>query len=331
MIASVLLPIRNGGPFVREMLDSVFSQTMSDFEVLVWDNGSTDDSLPRVKEVCDRRLRIIYSGPDVGLQKAWFALMREASGKYLVCPGADDVLYPDFLEHGVEEFGRHPTASLIHLGYKVFSDDVGRAKQDICGPPVPLRAYGKELLTQLLIHNFIKMPGALVRSSAAKQAVACAHSELRSAVDWYFWMLLAATGGEFVYSEAPRFAYRVHPEAMSQRKDAAALRAMEDRLAPLLGLIDAARISPQANELLVRFGDSMRLLTALRMVMHVRRCPGGREAYAQLHSGSNPFWDCLWNLGRVAMTLGHERRQRKRMIFPCSGYAFIASLLAKPA
>ncbi len=331
MTVSVLLSIRNGGPFVREMLDSVLAQTMSDFEILVWDNGSTDDSLSRVKELRDRRLRIIYSGPDVGLQKAWFALIREASGKYLVCPGADDVLYPDFLEHGVAEFGRHPPASLIHIGYKVFSDDVGRAEQDMHGPPVPLHACGKELLTQLLIHNFIKMPGALVRSSMAKQAVAHAHSELRSAVDWYFWLLLAATGGDFVYSEVPRFAYRVHPEALSQRKDATALRAIEDRLAPLLGLIDAARVSPQANELLSRFGNSMRLLTALRMVVHGRRCPVGRKAYAQLHSGSTPFWDCLRNLRKVVMTLGHEHRQRKLMAFPCSGYAFIAPSPARAA
>ena len=90
---SICIPMYNAARFIKDCIDSVLSQSFQDLELLVVDDGSTDNSCDIVNSVRDNRIRLIRNQHDyVGsLNK----LLDEAKGKYIARMDADDVMYPN--------------------------------------------------------------------------------------------------------------------------------------------------------------------------------------------------------------------------------------------
>lgn len=98
-LISVIIPVYNGEKYLRECVQSVLTQTFSDFEVIIVDDGSTDSSLVIARELAnlDDRIRI-HEKSNGGLSDARNAGIRETCGEYLTFVDCDDLLYPWALE-----------------------------------------------------------------------------------------------------------------------------------------------------------------------------------------------------------------------------------------
>ena len=95
---SILLPTRNGGPFLRDALDSILGQD-GDFEVVVGDNANEDQTAAVLAERArDQRLRIVRSDVVLTVTENWMHCLRAARGQYRLMIGDDDLLLPDFFE-----------------------------------------------------------------------------------------------------------------------------------------------------------------------------------------------------------------------------------------
>ncbi len=94
-LVSVLLPVRDGGPFLAQAIASLRSQTMPDFEVIAVDDGSTDDSLDQLEAWAedDHRVRVM-SQPNGGIVAALEVARAQARGSYLGRMDADDIAAP---------------------------------------------------------------------------------------------------------------------------------------------------------------------------------------------------------------------------------------------
>ena len=96
---SVIVPVYNGARYIRDCVGSVLEQTYTDFELLVVDDGSTDDS----RRICEKlgeeddRIRVV-SGPHKGVSAARNRGIEEAEGKYLFFLDSDDMIHPRLLE-----------------------------------------------------------------------------------------------------------------------------------------------------------------------------------------------------------------------------------------
>jgi len=106
---SVLLPVFNAERFLREAIESVLAQTYDDFELLVLDDGSTDNSLAILKqfEAKDDRIRI-FSRENKGLVPTLNELILKASGQYLARMDADDTCMPERFGKQVAFMDAHP-------------------------------------------------------------------------------------------------------------------------------------------------------------------------------------------------------------------------------
>src|SRR5208282_4651656 len=90
-LVSVIMNIRNGAAFLREALDSIMAQTFADWELIAWDDCSTDDSARIVAGYKDSRVRYFLSPENTPLGKARDNAIRQAQGEWLAFLDQDDL------------------------------------------------------------------------------------------------------------------------------------------------------------------------------------------------------------------------------------------------
>lgn len=100
-LVSVIMNVRNGAAFLREALDSVLAQTFTDWELIVWDDCSTDNSAKIVREFRDPRILYFLSPEETPLGAARDRAIRQARGEWLAFLDQDDVWLPHKLEKQV--------------------------------------------------------------------------------------------------------------------------------------------------------------------------------------------------------------------------------------
>ncbi len=108
MKASVLIPVYNKAPFVKEAVESVRKGTYPDFEIVCVDDKSTDDSLAVLRSIADPRVRIIELTENRGPAGAANAGLDACIGEYIVRLDADDIATPDRLLKQITFMDAHP-------------------------------------------------------------------------------------------------------------------------------------------------------------------------------------------------------------------------------
>ncbi len=97
-LVSIILNVRNGALFLREALDSVVAQTFADWELIVWDDRSTDDSAKIVSDYHDSRIRYFLAPQETPLGEARNQAIRRATGEWLAFLDQDDIWLPRKLQ-----------------------------------------------------------------------------------------------------------------------------------------------------------------------------------------------------------------------------------------
>src|SRR5829696_6977365 len=125
-LVSVVIPCYNQAHFLEEAIESVLAQSYKDFEIIVIDDGSTDDT----GEVAGRYPRVrLFRQDNQGLAAARNAGLWRSKGEYLVFLDADDRLLPWALEVGLKHLRAHPECAFVSGYYRPIAVD---------GSPLPL-------------------------------------------------------------------------------------------------------------------------------------------------------------------------------------------------
>ena len=122
---SVGLPVYNGQRFLEEAIDSILAQTFTDFELIISDNGSTDNTHAICTSYARRDCRIRYLRNDLNRGGAWNYnnVFAAARGEYFKWAAHDDVLSPKFLERCVEALDSNPNAVLSYTETTVIDEN----------------------------------------------------------------------------------------------------------------------------------------------------------------------------------------------------------------
>jgi glycosyltransferase involved in cell wall biosynthesis len=214
---SVIMPVRDAQRHLAEAVESVLRQRFADFEFLVWDDGSTDASLAMLRRFAERDPRVkVASGPPRGYAEALNDLLARAAGEYVARMDADDVCLPDRFARQVEFLDRNPDVMCVGTATDRIDARgrwIGRRV-----PPQDDAAIQQELLSG---HNPIVHPSVLMRADAAR-AVGGYAVDLMPAEDLDLWLRLGERGRLANLSEV-LFRYRMHPDSVSERSQAAQL------------------------------------------------------------------------------------------------------------
>ena len=103
-LVTVTIPMYNNERYIAETIGSVLAQTMDDFELLVYDDHSTDNSLEIARSFSDPRVTVFASERNLGPEGNWNRSIGDARGRYVKLLCADDLLFPECLEKQVAAF-----------------------------------------------------------------------------------------------------------------------------------------------------------------------------------------------------------------------------------
>jgi glycosyltransferase involved in cell wall biosynthesis len=117
---TVLMPTYNVAPYVREAIDSVLQQTYHDFELLVIDDCSTDDTVSVVRSIDDPRIRIVQNEKNVGLAENLNRGLSHITTEYVARMDGDDIAEPYWLEKEAAMLDNHPEIGICSGGFERF-------------------------------------------------------------------------------------------------------------------------------------------------------------------------------------------------------------------
>ena len=110
---SVIMSVYNGEKYLREAIESILNQTFTDFEFIIVDDGSIDNSLEMIKSYDDERIKIINNEENIGLTKSLNKALKVARGEYIARQDADDISLPNRFEEQIKYFEECPEVVLL--------------------------------------------------------------------------------------------------------------------------------------------------------------------------------------------------------------------------
>ncbi|MDX2693352.1 glycosyltransferase family 2 protein [Streptomyces ipomoeae] len=199
-VVSVVIPCHDYARYLPATLSSVVAQTFHDWEAVIVDDGSTDDTAEVAQSLIarhpDRRIRLVQQA-NAGVSAARNRGIAASTGRYVLPLDADDVIAPTMLEKTVAVLDGNPGIAIASTDVFTFTDD------DLPPQSMRLPAYSRELMLQRLIMFYC----SLYRREVW-QIVGGYDESMRAGEDWDFWVGCVERGFDAHHIHEPLFGAR---------------------------------------------------------------------------------------------------------------------------
>jgi GT2 family glycosyltransferase len=207
---SVVIPTYQSAAYVLEAVSSALEQTSPPHEVIVVDDGSTDDPLAALQPVRDRIT--ILQKSNGGLSSAMNAGLARATGEFVTFLDADDVFYPERLEALAQLSARRPDLDILATDAYVTSNGRRLRRFNSEAHPFPVQDQELEILRRCFV-----MANAAVRREVLL-SIGAFDESLPRANDWDAWIRLIRAGARAGSIETPLMEYRQTPGSLTSNR-----------------------------------------------------------------------------------------------------------------
>lgn len=208
-MVSIITPSYNSSAFISQTIESVLAQTYTEWEMLIVDDCSTDDSADIIKRYCRQDARIRYLKTDVPSGSPCVPRnigIMNAKGRYIAFLDSDDVWFPDKLEEQMKCFA-DTAATVVYSNYEKISEDGKREGRVVTAPS---QVSYKELLKGNVIGN---LTGMYDTKKIGKMYCSNIPHE-----DYILWLSILKKGGVARNTNAVHALYRVRSQSVSANK-----------------------------------------------------------------------------------------------------------------
>ncbi len=218
---SVLIPTYNRAGFLKQAIASVLAQTFGDFELVISDNASTDDTQALVKSYSDARIIYSRNPYSIGWQANMKRCLALARGEYVTFLPDDDLMMPENLERKVGILRRYPHVGLVHSRFHMI-DKEGQIIRDSTnwghGPERDFDVIesGYAVLKRMLTGFCeVNLPTALFRRNV-RDRVGEWTDQLHHTDDYKYWMRIAVCY-DVAYLASPLIKWRWHKDSLTSQ------------------------------------------------------------------------------------------------------------------
>jgi glycosyltransferase involved in cell wall biosynthesis len=268
---SILTPVWNGLPYIRECVESVFSQEFKDWEFIISDNGSTDGTRDYLDSLTDARVRIFKQEQNLGIQGNLNFLISKANAPvaYILC--ADDYFYEGGLGRAVAEWSTvSPDTAFIAFNWKDAINHSALAKFSY--EVIPKKIEPRT--SRFVFFLFGNVSGNLSNVSAKVSTLKASggfNKQLRQTLDFELWSRIARDHPMVLSDTATAFV-RVHENAATAYMNTKGQRFAEDLviyeklIEELLPYVDRGKLLTYVNIEIASF----HLRDAIKAALHGR-------------------------------------------------------------
>lgn len=179
---SIVIPTYNRQDFILNTLDSVFAQTYKNYEIIIVDNCSTDDTIKVLQPLADAgKIRLIQHEKNYERARSRNTGMENAKGDFLTLLDSDDFMYPNNLADAAAFIAENPQVKCFHNLYELIDKDK-KVLRKYTFPPIddPLRA--------IVGGNFMSCIGNFISRDVYEKFRFDTYDKLSGAEDWDFWL-----------------------------------------------------------------------------------------------------------------------------------------------
>jgi glycosyltransferase involved in cell wall biosynthesis len=223
---SICIPVRNGSRWIDETIDSALAQTLTDFELLVVDDSSTDDTVERVRARDDERIRVVVNERPAGPAANHSRCVELAGGQAVKFLHHDDLLYPTCIETMAEILEAHPAVGLVFCRRDVLlenPDDAAAVRWrerygvlDRGFGSIASMNWGPDLVRQYVpalrgphVDNWIGEPSVVMIRRSCFDRVGLFNIKMHLTYDLEMWLRVAAVS-DVAFIDEPLVGYRHH-------------------------------------------------------------------------------------------------------------------------
>jgi glycosyltransferase involved in cell wall biosynthesis len=204
-LLSIIVPVHNSAAFLIETLQSILKQDYENIEVIVVDDGSTDNSIQIIKKISSRDNRIkVFQQENAGPSAARNKAIIEAKGQFILPVDSDDVLSPDYVKLCMAEFKKNPSIKLVYGSVDYFGDKTGKWE-------LPLYSF-QHLLQENIIHC-----SAIFKRKDAIESGLYDEKLKKGFEDWDFWLRLLNNEDKIVYVKEAVLKYRIREDSRNKK------------------------------------------------------------------------------------------------------------------
>ncbi len=199
---SVVMPVYNSGRHLKNAIDSILIQSYKNFEFIIINDGSTDNSVEIINSYADTRIKIILNDSNKGLIFSLNKAINFSTGKYIVRMDADDLSLPERICEQVKFMENNPEVGVCGCNYTIFGESVNE------------RVYVAEakhdaILSQMIFNSSIVHPSLILRRSVLPLSTDIYDKNFIHAEDYALWSELIFQC-KFSAVNKTLFKYRLH-------------------------------------------------------------------------------------------------------------------------
>ncbi len=237
---SICIPCYNASRFIGSTIESVLASAYSDFELIVSDDASTDDTVQAVARFTDPRIRVMRNETNLGAPKNWNRALASAAGDYVGLLNHDDTYGPFWLPFAVHVLDKYPHIGWVTTAYRII-DDADRTCSTVAFFPTTGESNPREAL--LYIARFGALGPTYLARREVIQELGCYTESAGPYADHDLYLRLTAKYPLY-YSSHPHAAWRDHGDRLTYRID------IVRELTLALGILDRVfRVSAVPEEL----------------------------------------------------------------------------------
>lgn len=205
---SVIMNCYNSARYLREAIESVYAQTCRDWEIIFWDNASSDES-PEIAKSFDGRLRYFRGETTCPLGEARNLALAQVRGRYITFLDCDDTWLPGKLALQVDVLDRRSDVDFAYANYFAYDTERGVKKLFHTSPQPEGSVFGT-----FLMRYPVGMLTVMIRRSALERLDGLFDPALRLAEEFELFMRILYRSNA-VYTAEPLAVYRIHPAMCS--------------------------------------------------------------------------------------------------------------------
>jgi glycosyltransferase involved in cell wall biosynthesis len=213
-LVSVIIPSYNYAHFLPETLESVINQTWANWECIIINDGSTDNTEMVSLEYCKKDNRICYyAQSNGGLSSARNTGIKLSRGEYLLFLDADDIIHPDKIIKHLNYFESNISAHVVYSNFSYFYETGVYIDSPFKRVKLNEDAFS-DFLLNWGFEFVIPIHSPIIKSYLIKDNNIWFEESLRAREDWLFWIKLTQLKAKFVFIDERLSFYRKHVSSM---------------------------------------------------------------------------------------------------------------------